>query len=362
MALDFSTGICDIGFMEDTRKKEKEERQLAIAVSTQQSQERGVHYEKQRLAHWECVQYMLASYILIQTSFPDHENRKYKDMCADLNLPTTKTNVGRSGRERLAALADVVSAPIEKPLQAGLHGVSKAFNAPIIEKAGTAVADGVHLATAAISLGSLVTPLSAPLSATSGTPAAIGGLLAQVFQLSTSVATLIPVLQVASPAATICGVWSDHKMIDALYKLKDLHRHDDATCETTEIIDIITKKRVGNVALNAGSMHMFVGAGVAGYKVVGKVGHKILKLMGAEPLRTKGLIAKILLDLARGKEKHTHENSRYTQPHPDGCPLAWMILATLFGHGNMAKGCDKTIEVVLSKDKKAIGAIESKLW
>lgn len=170
-------------------------------------------------------------------------------------------------------------------------------------------------------------------------------------------------LNVLSHITTVISVLVTGSKLDPLQALEDRYR---GTCSCCGVAASIAQEWMKGAALSAAALHPVVAVPVATYSAVEKGYHYGAKRLagwrGREQRHRDEYYSACALWGAAQPNPAEHEVFKYHFPHVLGndgrCPVAMLILATLFGRGNLREGAAKAVAAIVSNQASAAEKIQ----
>jgi len=169
-------------------------------------------------------------------------------------------------------------------------------------------------------------------------------------------------LSVLSHISTVISVLVTGSKLDPLLALQDRYR---GTCSCCGEAANIAQEWMKGASSSAAGLHPLVGLPLATYGALDKGGHYVAKKLAARKGKERhrdGYYSACALWGAAQPNPTEHEVFKYRFPHvlgQDGrCPIAMLILATLFGRGNLQEGAAKAVAAIVSNRASAVEKIK----
>ncbi|CAN7354894.1 hypothetical protein LJR230_001929 [Trinickia sp. LjRoot230] len=170
-------------------------------------------------------------------------------------------------------------------------------------------------------------------------------------------------LGVLSHISTIISVLVINNRLDPMLALEERYR---GTCSCCDRAAKIAQGWMDAAAASAASLNPIAAVGLSGYRAYDKLSHRIGKMratpQGKEVHRDAYYIACALWDAAQANPSE-HEVFQHRYPdvlgHDARCPLAMLILATLFGEGNCVEGAPKAVAAIIANRASAVEKIKA---
>jgi hypothetical protein len=169
-------------------------------------------------------------------------------------------------------------------------------------------------------------------------------------------------LNILSHITTVISVLVTGSKLDPLQALEDRYR---GTCSCCGVAASIAQEWMKGAASSAAGLHPVMAVPLATYGALDKGGHYVAKKLAARKGKERhrdGYHSACALWGAAQPDPSGHEVFKYRFPHflgKDGrCPVAMLILATLFGRGNLQEGAAKAVAAILSNQASAVEKIK----
>ena len=169
-------------------------------------------------------------------------------------------------------------------------------------------------------------------------------------------------LSVLSHVSTVISVLVTNSKLDPMLALEERYH---GTCSCCDQAAKIARGWMSAAASSAASLNPIAAVGLAGYGMYDKLSHRSAKKRaireGNEAHRDGYYSASALWSAAQANPTE-HEVFRHRFPDVLGkdrrCPLALLILATLFGRGNPREGAAKAVAAIVANQTSAVEKIK----
>ncbi len=266
------------------------------------------------------------------------------------------------GPRKIGDLAVTATQLLDSAVVTTVTMAANATNSTIVRKTVTAMSDVYGVGSSVTGVVGAVWPNIPPLpqTITAAGDANVTNLCLSWWGVA-SVQPYVPFLYLAAPIAAATSVLNKNTKLDPLLAL--WLRYDNA-CSCCGSVQQITDTWQDDMANSAAMLNWFYALYLTSRTLYDKTSHKWAKRSNKDLHRPSYFIAEQLWSTAQNAHGSAHRVATHyfgTIDYGQHCPLALLVLATLFGKGQASQGYQKAVAAVMSDRSSAIEKIRGLL-